>query len=143
MVLLGGVGLVHNGISTSIRAENNLHSTLYVVRLVDEFVCENRRWPESWSELEQLQFAGDAYTPRNGELNAVRVGGAKTSQWPTDSPALQQRVSVKFDADLDKIADQDPMEFDAIKPIGPYYEYRDYGTVDSLQETIRTILDNK
>jgi len=35
------------------------------------------------------------------------------------------------------------MGFDAIKPIGPYYEYRDYGIVNSLQETVRDVLDKK
>ena len=135
--------LVYNGVSISIRAEHNLHSTLYVVRLVDEFVYENQRWPKSWTELEQMKFAGDAYTPRNGELNVLRVGGAMTFQWPADSLTLQRRVTINFDADPNDIVDQNPMEFDAIKPIGPSYEYRDYGIVDSLQKTVRDVLDNK
>jgi hypothetical protein len=29
------------------------------------------------------------------------------------------------------------MSFTAIRPIGPYYEYRDYGYVGSLQRAIR------
>lgn len=34
------------------------------------------------------------------------------------------------------------MEFEAIKPIGPYYEYRDYGFVESLQQTLKaTVAD--
>ena len=90
-----------------------------------------------------MKFAGDAYTPRNGELNVLRVGGAMTFQWPADSLTLQRRVTINFDADPNDIVDQNPMEFDAIKPIGPSYEYRDYGIVDSLQKTVRDVLDNK
>ncbi|MFN9541017.1 MAG: hypothetical protein ACK6A8_17445 [Planctomycetota bacterium] len=142
-VLIGVAWLAYNGITHSIRAERNLHSTLYVVRLVDEFVYENQRWPKSWAELEQMQFAGDAYTPRNGELNVLRVGGAMTFQWPTDSLILQSRVNIDFDADLNQIGTQNPMGFDAIKPIGPYFEYRHYGIVDSLQETIRYVPNKK
>ncbi|WP_417393174.1 hypothetical protein [Gimesia sp.] len=141
--LFGIAWLVYYGISVSIRAEHNLHSTLYVVRLVDEFVYENQRWPKSWTELEQMKYSGDAYTPRNGELNALRVGGAMTFQWPADSLTLQHRVTINFDADPNDIVDRNPMDFDAIKPIGPYYEYRDYGIVDSLQETVRDVLDKK
>jgi hypothetical protein len=33
------------------------------------------------------------------------------------------------------------MAFTAIKPVGPYYEYCDYGFVDSLQETIREAIE--
>lgn len=139
--LIGIAWLVSNGITVSIRAEQNLHSTLYVVRLVDEFVYENHRWPKSWSELEEMQYAGDAYTQRNGELNALRVGGAMTFQWPADSLVLQRRVNINFDADPNVIVHQNPMDFDAIKPNGPYYEYRDYGIVDSLQKTMRDVLE--
>jgi hypothetical protein len=30
------------------------------------------------------------------------------------------------------------MDFTAIQPIGPYYEYRQYGFVESLQDTLRS-----
>jgi hypothetical protein len=143
VLVIGGVWMVYNGISTAIRAEHNLHSTLYVVRLVDEFVYEKNRWPQSWDELEKLKFTGDAYTPRNGELNALRIGGAMEFQWPDSSPTMRQRVRIDFDADLHEIAEQTPMTFEAIKPIGPYYEYRDYGIVDSLQQTVRQCLENQ
>ena len=142
-MVFGVVWLIYYVISSSIRAEHNLHSTLFVVRLVDEFVYENHRWPRAWSELEELEFSGNANTPRNGELKAVRVGGAMRFQWPADSPALQCRVAINFQANLNEIVEQETMEFEGIKPIGPYYEYRDYGIVDSLQETIRTILDDR
>jgi hypothetical protein len=33
------------------------------------------------------------------------------------------------------------MEFKAIWPIGPYYDYRDYGYVQSLQETLRRVTE--
>jgi hypothetical protein len=141
VLVIAGVWIIYNGISTALRAEHNLHSTLYVVRLVDEFVYENKRWPESWDELEKLKFTGNAYTPRNGELNALRIGGAIEFQWPDSSLTMQRRVEIDFNADLNDIAEQNSMTFDAIKPIGPFYEYRDYGIVDSLQQTILECLE--
>ena len=51
-------------------------------------------------------------------------------------------MSIDFSADLLLIVRQDPMAFTMIKPIGPYDEYRDYGFVDSLQETIHQSLAN-
>jgi hypothetical protein len=92
-------------------------------------------------DLEKMEFSGDPYSPRNGQLNAVRVGGAMSFQWPADSITLQSRVSINFNASLDDIATQLPGEFDAIKPIGPFFEYRDYGVVQSLQEKLRTVLE--
>ena len=54
---------------------------------------------------------------------------------------MQRRVEIDFNADLNDIAEQNSMTFDAIKPIGPFYEYRDYGIVDSLQQTILECLE--
>ena len=64
-------------------------------------------------------------------------------QWPESSSTMQQRVKIDFAADLHEISEQDRMTFDAIKPIGPCYEYRDYGIVDSLQQTIKVFLENQ
>jgi len=48
-VVIGG-SMVYLGVSTSLQAEENLHSTLFVIRLVEKFVAENERWPRSWEE---------------------------------------------------------------------------------------------
>ena len=123
------------------QSEHNLHSSLFVVRLVEEFVQLNKRWPNSWDELEQMPFAGDAYTPANGELSAVRVGGAQEFAWPGDSEELRKRIKINFHADISNITEQNRMQFTAIEPIGPTYEFRDYGIVESLQETLRQMAE--
>jgi hypothetical protein len=124
------------GVSSSIRAEKNLHSTIFVIRLVEQFVAEERRWPRSWAELESVSFPSDAPRPGNGELSVIMIGGQHGYEWPAASKDLQSRVAIDFSADPAALARQDPMSFAAIKPIGPYYEYRDYGFVQSLQQTI-------
>ena len=43
---------------------------------------------------------------------------------------------VELDLLCEYVFDKTP-EFEAIKPIGPHFEYRDYGYVQSLQETLR------
>jgi hypothetical protein len=129
--------MAYLGISSSIRAEENLHSTIFVVRLVEQFVAEQKRWPRSWEELESSPFPSDAPRPGNGELSVVRIGGQHGYEWPAASKELQSRVAIDFAVDPAVVAQQDPMTFTAIKPIGPYYEYRHYGFVQSLQATIQ------
>ena len=90
---------------------------------------------------EELNLCGTEVTdrPGHGELSVIRIGGQHGYEWPAASKNLQRRVAIDFDVDPVKVAGQDPMKFTAIKPIGPYYEYRDYGFVQSLQETIRDV----
>lgn len=143
VIVLTGVGvgatMAYLGISASVQAEENLHSTIFVIRLVEQFVTEEKRWPHSWAELEAVAFPSDAPLPANGELSVIRIGGQHGYEWPSASTKLQQRVAIDFAADPRTIAEQDPMAFTAIKPIGPYFEYRRYGFVQSLQETIRDV----
>jgi hypothetical protein len=129
--------MVYRGIAVSIQAEETLHATLFGVRLVEQFVAENGRWPRSWEELEALQVSQEAPSPMSGEISVLRIGGQHGYDWPGGSQEIRRRVSIDFGADVRAIARQDPMSFAAIKPIGPYYECRDYGFVDSLQATIR------
>jgi hypothetical protein len=118
-----GVGgwIIYTGVSASLEAEKNLHATLFAVHLVERFISEQGRWPRSWSELEGVSM-------REGLLG---------EEWPAISPMIQRRVSIDFTVDPLEVAGQDPMSFIAIRPIGPKYEYRDYGDVPSLQRTIR------
>lgn len=88
-----------------------------------------------------MDFSGDGYTPLNGELTALRIGGARQYDWPAHSQHLQRCVKIDFLGDTKSIANQDAMDFEAIKPIGPTYEYRDYGIVQSLQKTLRSNAD--
>ncbi len=132
-----GAWMVYRGIAVSLQAEETLHATLFCVRLVEQFVAENGRWPRSWEELEELPASGEAPSPMSGRISVVRIGGQHGYDWPGASPEIRRRVSIDFGADPREIARQDPMSVAAIKPIGPYYEYRDYGFVASLQATIR------
>jgi hypothetical protein len=120
-VCLGGWVLYHCA-SVSLRAERTLQATIFTVRLVEVFVAKHKRWPRSWEELERLSVSADL---------------PQSFRWPQDSAEVRQRVTIDFEADLREIARQDPMTFTAIRPIGPHYEYRDYGFVPSLQKTIR------
>jgi hypothetical protein len=141
VLLLAAVGLgswmLYRGVTISLQAEGNLHATLFTIRLVEQFVADNGRWPHSWDELEGLSITTDPPSPAQGNVSAIRIGGQHGYECPAASPEIRKRVSIDFQADPEEIARQDPMTFGAIKPIGPYYEYRDYGFVTSLQATIR------
>ena len=126
------------GLYVAGQAERNLHATLFSISLVERFVATNSRWPRSWQDLEQVAIPSTAPDPLLNETTALRIGGAHGYDWPTDSPEIKRRVIVDFDADVTTVANQRPMTFEAIRPIGPRYEYRDYGYVESLQETLRT-----
>jgi hypothetical protein len=114
--------LVIRGIKVSIEAEHTLHATLMTIRVVEQFVDEYMRWPSSWEELERLS------QPREWGMY----------KWPDSSSEIQRRVVVDFNADLPAIASQDQSEFSAIRPIGPYYEYRHY--ISDLQAAVRRSL---
>ena len=58
-------------------------------------------------------------------------------EWPSASAQIQRRVSMDFAVDPLAIAQQGRMNFTAIRPKGPHFEYRDYGHVGSLQAAIR------
>ena len=140
--LLAGGWFAYHCATVALRAEENLHASLFTIRLVDEFVRKHGRWPRSWHELEQVKTdklppdpdheygANDGYV-RNG------VGGCHGYDWPKDSPHIQECVQIDFNADPKKLIDEPTMQFSAIKPIGPYFEYRDYGFVDELKKTLR------
>ena len=131
-----GVWLLYCTAAEAIQAEENLHATLFSIALVEQFVAEQGRWPQSWNELEQLSVSADPPVPREGEITVVRIGGQHGHEWPGTSQEMQQRVFIDFNADVASIVGHDPMTFTAIKPIGPYYEYRHYGYVESLQKTL-------
>jgi hypothetical protein len=116
-----GAWLVYRGVSTSLQAEANLHYSLDALQIVERFVTQNGRWPRSWAELESVDM-------RDGQFDR---------DWPRVSADMQQWVEIDFGADPLDVARQDRMNFSAIKPKGPYYEYRDYGYVDRLQDAIR------
>ena len=121
IALVTGAWMAYEGISVSLRAENTLHATIFTIQLVQQFVAENKRWPQSWHELESLSVADPA----------------PSYAWPAASNELQQRVSIHFAANPLTVADQDSWNFTAIKPIGPCYPGAEHSFVSSLQDTIR------
>jgi hypothetical protein len=112
---------VYRGISNSLHAEHVYHAALLTIQLLDEYVTRNDGdWPDSWADLEN--------TPHQG-------GGMY--EWPTDSQEVQQYVSVDFSADVERLLRLEEGEFDAVRPIGPYYPFQDHPRVEVLLGTIR------
>ena len=114
---------IYRGISVSLQAEHTIHATIMTIRVVEQFVTEQQRWPSSWEELERQS------------LPEASQGGMY--RWPESSSEIQGRVIIDFNADLTAMIDQDPMLFTAIRPIGPYFEYRHYGFVSDLKDAVR------
>ena len=138
--ILGVVGFgawsVYQGVTVSVQAEKNLHSTLFVIRLVNQYVQEHGRWPHSWAELEAMPFGSES--PRSGApgTNVVRIGGAMTFKWPGQSREIQECVAIDFAANEADVITQDVVEFRPIHPIGAYYPYWKYGFIEELQDTL-------
>ena len=123
MIAVSGLGiwLICQCVSASLQAESNLHYSHFALQIVERFVIREGRWPRSWAELEGVDM-------RDGTLGP---------EWAQTFAEVQRRIIVDFGADPQEVAQQDRMAFKAIRPKGPYYEYRDYGYVDSLQAAIR------
>ena len=115
--------------------EESLQTTVFTIRLVDQYVHENDRWPKSWSELEQMSFPSDAPSSLNSRFQDPRSG----YEWPAQSAYLQDYVAIDFRADVDAIIVQDPKDFDAIMPLNARYNtpiIREQGYVEMLQKTL-------
>lgn len=121
--LTGCAWAVYRGISVSLQAEHTLHATIMTFCVVEQFVNQQQRWPISWEELERQSL------PESSQRGMYR--------WPESSSEIQSRVIIDFNANLSALIDQDPMNFTAIRPIGPYFEYRHYGYVPDLKDAVR------
>ena len=145
ILCLAGFGAwsLYQGVSASVQAEQNLHSTLFMIRLVNHYVQEHERWPDSWHELEAMPFESEA--PRSGApgTNVVRIGGAMTFKWPEQSRELQERVAIDFAAGEADVIAQDVVDFQPIRPIGPYYPYWKYGLIEELQDSLRNSISEE
>jgi hypothetical protein len=118
--LLGNL-CFYKGVSDSLHAEHVLHAALLTVQLLDDYVASHGgEWPKSWANLEDLP-------PREWGM----------FEWPKDSHEVQTYVEVDFTADPKELAKQTPVEFDAVRPIGPYYPFKERWQVEALLETLR------
>jgi hypothetical protein len=129
VLLAAGVGIlvcVYLGIS-ALQAEKSLHAVNLVTAVVDRFIQQEKRWPTSWDELRAI--------------NAVDVPSMYS--WPDDSEAVHELVVINFDVDLTKIAAQTAEDFDAIRPIGSCFPYKDFRYVDSLIKNAKATADSR
>lgn len=134
-----GIGMLVGGAWISLKAEENLHATQFAIRLVEQFVYENGRWPTSWGELERVSFPTGGLSPLSDWYADSRVQH-ELREWRHRWPKLESQVEIDFSADMAGIVLQDPMTVEAIKPIGPYYEWRGSNHMASLQDTLRQAL---
>jgi hypothetical protein len=102
-VVLTGAWL-HRLIRQIFDAEERLHATILVCRLISDHLQRNgyAEWPHSWQELGDLP-------PREWGPFA----------WPRDESRIETLVVIDFNARLDDIANQDEAIFTAIRPNGP------------------------
>jgi hypothetical protein len=111
----------YQGISASIHAEHVLQAAQLTIQLLRDYVVRHDgEWPRSWSDLEGLPS---------------RSWGM--FEWPKDSQNVQRYVTVDFNADTRRLARQGVNGFDAVRPIGPYYPFKDEGSVAALLKAIR------
>lgn len=119
VVILAAIAIYH-GVTVSSRAKKTLQATLLVIDLTKDYATSHDgAWPDSWETLEEVAAPNES-----------------TFDWPADSAEVRQRVEVDFDANPHEIAGQTPEEFNAIQPIGPYFPYRDLGSVQALIDAV-------
>jgi hypothetical protein len=122
IAVLVGAFCVYQGVSTSLHAEHVFHAAILTVQVLDEYVAQHDgQWPRSWRALEQL--------PPKQRVSMY--------EWPQDSQEVKKYVTVDFSANPQRLAKQTPAEFDAVRPIGPYYPFKDSWQVKTLLDTIR------
>lgn len=124
--LLVGAILAYLGISTSLHAENTLHAILRTANQVDQFVANERRWPNSWEELEPYW-----------------TNDSQVKTWTEESSFRKEHIAIDFDTDLSELATQREEDFAAIYPTGAYYPYWDYGQIKKLILTARKVAAEK
>ena len=92
--------------------------------VVDEYVQQEHRWPESWTALQKV----------------ANVKSPSCYNWPADAEKLQQLVSIKFDTNLKDVASQTIEQFDAITLRGPSYPYNNRGHIKTLINLARQVM---
>ena len=115
VLVVGGIA-IYQGATTAARARKTLRVTLVAVDLLKAYAEQTGgEWPRSWDDLQAVPPV------REGDI-----------AWPDDRAEFEKRVYIDFQADPQVIAQQKPEEFEAVKPIGSYFEFRDRGSVAAL-----------
>lgn len=97
------VAMLGVGFYGSQMAELHLSQTTTVVFACTEFVTENKRWPDRWSDLVGMKVQGEELTSR-------------------DIEKLSKSVSIDFDCTVCGIAKADMTTFEGIHPLGICYQ---------------------
>jgi hypothetical protein len=113
--------LVYTAYSLSDHAERALHAVNLTTVVVEKCVDREGKWPKSWEDLA---------TVRTDNSRGIY-------SWPTDCDEIKLLVTVDFHADPRVLAKQTVEEFDAIKPIGACYPYKQDGHIAALIDTLR------
>jgi hypothetical protein len=129
-LLVSGIGFglwsLYEGISASLHAEIGLHATQMAIEAVEEYVRKHDGgWPRSWKALQES-------SPKTFDVY----------QWTGGFDHVNQYVFIDFEADPDRLATQSDDEFEAIKPVGPYYgsyKYHIPFLLQALRETRRAM----
>ncbi len=114
---------VYTAYTLADHAERALHAVNLTTVAVERYVDRERKWPKSWEDL--------------ATINTVDGSGIGIYSWPADHDWIKQYVTVDFHADPNILAKQTVEEFDAVKPIGVYYPYKQDGHIATLIETLR------
>ena len=105
-------------------AERDYILARFVLELVEDYATEHGAWPKSWRDLEQVKRS-------------------EPWDWPKDSRAIQRRIAVDFDVNVNELANQSVHQFQAIRPIHPNELFNDdnlrRGPVGSLLKTVRRL----
>lgn len=120
-IVLAGAVLVYQAITVSLQAENTLHANYLVLAVVTSHLeKDNTEWPRSWDEL----------------MAAVPNQERGMYAWPKDLEELQQRVRIDFSLTVAQVSAMDPIDFNAVAPIGPHYPIGE-GAVEQLLKAAR------
>lgn len=76
---------ISRAVYVSYSAEQDYFYTIFVLRLVDEYVSTHGEWPRSWEDLEHVKRS-------------------ETSEWPKNFRTIQQRVLVDVNVTVNELA---------------------------------------
>lgn len=99
-------------------SEERLQAFRYILAVVEAYVHEKKKWPESWADLESVDV------PPFGKY-----------QWPDDASQIRQHIIIDFSLTLDELIKHPEKLRDSIKQRSPSYEVEDQD-FGALRKTI-------